>query len=159
MKEKLIIVDTTDNSMFKTPFIHIKTINMYENVMPYKEIKVEYNNKLQREYFNDIFQFGNSVDYFAEDGLWRIDHKYNHPSHGYDIVVVLGIIKDNEILVYGNKTPRTTIEIEPVVAKYKGIQRGDWLLLQKIYNNPLVIHNITQSRLIFEMNQYNPKTR
>lgn len=151
--EKLIVFERTDypNDM------HIKTINMRLNSdMPYKEffIKKPY---CQRE--QNIFQFGNSVDYFPETKKWRLDYEYNDPSHGYDIVVVLSVLNDKELYVYGNKTPRTKIEYDPSLIKYKGIQRGDWLLLEKIYRDPTIVHNINQEQLAFEMSQYKPKTR
>ena len=154
--EKLIVFERTDypNDM------HIKTISLHNNNMPYKEISVK-NPHIQQEYdhLNKIFQFGNCVDYFEENGTWRLDHEYRHPSHGYDIVVVLGIYDNSKIIVYGNKTPKTTIKVDPVVAEYKSIQRGDWLLLQKIYDTPSVIHNINQQQLVFEMKQFDQKTR
>lgn len=155
--EKLIVLERTDypNDM------RIKTINIHDNVMPYKEISVK-NPYGQQEYdrFNNLFQFGNCLDYFEENGTWRLDHEYNNPSHGYDIVVVLSILDDNELYVYGNKTQRTGIkDINPAYTKFLGIQRGDWLLLNKIYKRPYVVHNITQQQLVFEMNQFKPKTR
>lgn len=87
-------------------------------------------------------------------------YEYYAPSHGYDIVVVLSVgHKDNELYVYGNKTPRTKIEYDPLLMKYKGIQRGDWLLLEKIYSTPRIVHNINQQQLVFEMDQFKPKLR
>lgn len=154
--EKLIVLERTDYSNN----MHIKTINIHDNVMPYKETFVK-NPDTQKEYdrLNKMFQFGNSVDYFPETKTWRLDYEYNDPSHGYDIVVVLSVLSDELLYVYGNKTPRTKIEYNPSLLKYKGIQRGDWLLLEKIYSHPYVVHNITQEQLVFEMNQFNPKTR
>lgn len=65
--EKLIVFERIDypNDM------HIKTINIHDNVMPYKEISVKYPNA-QQEYdrFDKMFQFGNSVDYFPETRKW-----------------------------------------------------------------------------------------
>ena len=154
--EKLIIFERTDypNSM------RIKTISLHNNTMPYKELNVIYPSSQQGyEHFNNMFQFGNCLDYFSENGTWRLDHEYNHPSHGYDIVVVLGVIDNSEILVYGDKTPRTTIKCDPSVIKYKSIQRGDWLLLQKIYSTPTIVHNINQEQLAFERGYYKTYTR
>jgi len=155
--EKLIIFERTDypNNIL------LKTINMRLNSdMPYKEISVN-NPYGQQEYdhLNKIFQFGNSVDYFPETKTWRLDYEYNNPSHGYDIVVVLSVLNDNKLYIYGNKTPRTIIEYKPSLIKYKGIQRGDWLLVEKIYREPMIMHNINQEQLAFEMSQYKPKTR
>ena len=155
--EKLIVFERTDypNDM------HIKTINMHLNSdMPYKEflIKKPYSQQ-EYDHLNKIFQFGNSVDYFPETKTWRLDYEYNNPSHGYDIVVVLSLLNDNKLYIYGNKTPRTTIKYDPSVIKYKAIQRGDWLLLEKIYGTPTIVHNINQEQLAFEMSQYKPKTR
>ena len=155
--EKLIILERTDypNST------RIKTINMHDNVMPYKEIDIKMPNNNDKEFdsFNNMFQFGNSVDYFSENGTWRLGYKYKDPSHGYDIVVVLSVLNDKELYVYGNKTPRTKIEYNPLLMKYKGIQRGDWLLLEKIYSTPMIVHNINQEQLVFEINQFNQTTR
>ena len=154
--EKLIIFERTDYPND----IQLKTINIHDTVMPYKEINIK-NPSTQQEYdrLNNMFQFGNSVDYFPETGTWRLDYKYNDPSHGYDIVVVLSVLNDKELYVYGNKTPRTKIEYDPLLMKDKGIQRGDWLLLEKIYSRPHIVHNINQEQLVFEMNQFKPKTR
>jgi len=125
------------------------------DIMPYKKIPCSKFN------FLPMFK-GDTIEIeYAQTGL-ILTKQHNYKDHNYDIVVVLGHDKTNSnLFVYGNKFEEQIIS--NTYRNMRTIKRGDELLIKKILTvpqNPFkIIHNITQTKLKYEMNQNGPKIR
>ena len=148
---KSVIILDANNS----PEYYTLSLDEFDK-MPYRKDVGLINGSFAPLFKGDIID----ISYEKTGPIWT--KEYDYKNHYYDIVVVLGKDKSNSnLIVYGNKFGEQVIS--NTHRKVFAIERGDELLLEKICavpKNPYrIVHNITQTKLKYEMYQNGPRIR
>ena len=148
---KSVIILDANNS----PEYYTLSLDEFDN-MPYRKDVGLINGGFAPLFKGDII----NIRYEKNGQIWT--KEYNYKDHCYDIVVVLGKDKANSnLIVYGNKFGEQIISNKN--RKIFAFERDDKLLIKQISavpQNPYrIVHNITQTKLKYEMYQNGPHIR